>query len=61
MGDLVLDGVVCVVDCRNVMKVSPSLMLMYQLTSQQLGETKDDSGDVNDCQKYVCPMNPADE
>ena len=23
MGDLVLDGVVCVVDCRNVMKVSP--------------------------------------
>ena len=51
MGDLVLDGVVCVVDCRNVMKVSPSSKEMYQLTSEQLGETKDDSGDVNDCQK----------
>jgi hypothetical protein len=51
MGDLVLDGVVCVVDCRNVLKVSPPLMVMWKLTSEQLGETKDDSGDVNDCQK----------
>ena len=24
MGDLVLDGVVCVVDCRNVLKVCPA-------------------------------------
>lgn len=25
MGDLVLDGVVCVVDCRNVLKVCPGV------------------------------------
>jgi hypothetical protein len=65
MGDLILDGVVCVVDCRNVMKVRLLISSSYQsgvrttcclppwLTEQQLGETKDASGEINDCQKSV--------
>ncbi|OXH00221.1 hypothetical protein C370_07348 [Cryptococcus neoformans A1-35-8] len=40
MGDLILDGVICVVDSRNVLK--------------QLAEEKS-SGEINECQKYDSP------
>ena len=53
MGDLILDGVVCVVDCRNVLKVSRDTEEQSVLIIQQLGETKEDSKEANDCQKYV--------
>ncbi|KAK4686446.1 hypothetical protein P7C73_g3680, partial [Tremellales sp. Uapishka_1] len=42
MGDLVLDGIICVVDSRNVLTVH----------SSQLGETRPE-GESNECQKQV--------
>lgn len=53
MGDLILDGVVCVVDCRNVLKVSRHIEEQSVLIIQQLSETKEASKEANDCQKYV--------
>jgi hypothetical protein len=51
MGDLILDGVVCVVDCRNVLKVGHSLHDMrLLLTTQQLSEQRP-AGEVNEAQK----------
>lgn len=30
MGDLILDGVVCVVDCRNILKVCHPPLIIYK-------------------------------
>jgi hypothetical protein len=42
------------VDCRNVLKVGLPSLNKILLTDQQLGETKEDWSEANDCQKYVC-------
>jgi G3E family GTPase len=48
MGDLLLDGVVCVVDSRNVLKVCS---WTTKTDRKQLEEDK--GGEVNECQKQV--------
>lgn len=55
MGDLFLDGVVCVVDSRNVLKVCCTSYFtrcnMFTFNQQLNGEKYSD--EITECQKYI--------
>lgn len=55
MGDLFLDGVVCVVDSRNVLKVccTSCFILCNMFTFNQQLNGEKDSDEITECQKYV--------
>lgn len=55
MGDLFLDGVVCVVDSRNVLKVrcTKSFTLCNMFTLNQQLDGHKDYDEITECQKCV--------
>jgi G3E family GTPase len=61
MGDLTLDGIVCVVDCRNILQVRPirsghtARLYVVILTCRQQIAGDRPQGEINECIKSVIP------